>query len=581
MKKEELKDLVETAAGRQKADIVIKNCRIINVFSGEIEEGDIAIRDGWIAGVGKLNYHGETEVDAEDRFAAPGFIDAHIHIESSYVSPEEAGRLMVPHGTSTIIADPHEIANVCGETGLTYMRKAAEHTCLDVIYALPSCVPSTSFEHAGAVLDAGDVEKLLDTGSFYGLGELMNAQGLINGDETVLSKVLAAKNRNLLVDGHAPLVMGKDLNAYACARIVADHECASLEDMWEKIQRGMYVMLREGSACHDMRSLRKGVTEKNSRRILLCSDDRQCETLLEKGHMDFHLRYLVKSGLDPVTVIRMCTLNPSEAFRLYDRGAIAPGYRADVVLLEDLKEFKVEKVWIQGRLAAERGKYLLPVDLEDISPVRGSVRVKGFSKERLKLHLKSAKVNVIGIRPDGVVTDRFVREVKLDPDGDFIFDPVRDICKLAVIERHQETGNMAVALLEGYGLKRGAVAVTVAHDSHNIIVAGASNEDMAFAVEKLIEQEGGMIVVNEGKVLASMPLPIAGLMSDQSGEVVAAKLKEIHDTARDALEIYQNVDPVMTLTFMSLPVIPEIKLTDMGLFDYKSFGFIPLEAYSS
>ena len=573
--KVELKKLIDTAAGRVSADLVIKNCKIVNVFSGKIQEGDIAFSGNQIAGIGE--YEGVKVIDAEGRYAAPGFIDSHIHIESSYVSPEEIGRLLVPHGGTTIMADPHEIVNVCGIAGLDYMMKAAENTVLDVKYELPSCVPATPFEHAGAVIDAEAMKEPITREGIAGLGEFMNFPGVINAAESDLDKIVVAKQEGKFIDGHGPGITGKELNAYASARIAADHECSTVEEMNDRLERGMYILLRQGSACHNLRTLIKGVTADNSRRCLLCSDDRQPKTILQEGHLDNHLRICVEEGLDPVTAIRMATLNAAECFDLKDRGAIAPGYRGDVVLLDDLKDFHVNRVFVEGELVAEEGKYLPEIKKCDIASVKGSVIVKDFSKEKFKMHLKSNKVNVIQILPGGVVTAKDIAEIELDANGEFVRNPEVDLVKVAVVERHQGTGNVACGFLKGYGIKEGAVALSVAHDSHNIIVVGVNDEEMEFAVNSLIEQEGGIVLVKEGKVIESMPMPIAGLMSDQSGEWVDQKLTDIHEKAYEELGICGDVEPVMTLCFMSLAVIPEIKLTDMGLFDVTTFSFIPVE----
>lgn len=573
--KKELKKLIDTAAGRVSADLVIKNCKIVNVFSGKIQEGDIAFSGNQIAGIGE--YEGVKVIDAEGRYAAPGFIDSHIHIESSYVSPEEIGRLLVPHGGTTIMADPHEIVNVCGIAGLDYMMKAAENTVLDVKYELPSCVPATPFEHAGAVIDAEAMKEPITREGIAGLGEFMNFPGVINAAESDLDKIVVAKQEGKFIDGHGPGITGKELNAYASARIAADHECSTVEEMNDRLERGMYILLRQGSACHNLRTLIKGVTADNSRRCLLCSDDRQPKTILQEGHLDNHLRICVEEGLDPVTAIRMATLNAAECFDLKDRGAIAPGYRGDVVLLDDLKDFHVNRVFVEGELVAEEGKYLPEIKKCDIASVKGSVIVKDFSKEKCKMHLKSNKVNVIQILPGGVVTAKDIAEIELDANGEFVRNPEVDLVKVAVVERHQGTGNVACGFLKGYGIKEGAVALSVAHDSHNIIVVGVNDEEMEFAVNSLIEQEGGIVLVKEGKVIESMPMPIAGLMSDQSGEWVDQKLTDIHEKAYEELGICGDVEPVMTLCFMSLAVIPEIKLTDMGLFDVTTFSFIPVE----
>ncbi|MDO4473830.1 MAG: adenine deaminase [Eubacteriales bacterium] len=574
--KESLKKLIDVAAGRVPADVVIKNCKVVNVFSGKIAEGNIALCDGQIAGIG--DYEGKEVIDAEGRYAAPGFIDSHIHIESSYVSPEEIGRLLVPHGGTTIIADPHEIVNVCGIDGLDYMMEAAKRTALDIKYVLPSCVPATPFEHAGAVINAPEMEEPITRDNILGLGEFMNFPGVIMADDMVLEKLLVAKKEGKFIDGHGPGITGKELNAYTSAGILADHECSTVEEMNDRLERGLYILLRQGSACHNLRPLLKGMTEMNSRRCLLCSDDRQPKTILHEGHLDNHLRICVEEGVDPVTAIRMATLNAAECFGLKDRGAIAPGYRADIVLLDDLKDFKVNKVFVEGKLTASEGTYIPEIEPYDISSVKGSVIVKDFSTEKLKMHLKSDKVNVIGILPGGVVTAKETAQITLDENGEFVRNPEEDIVKVAVVERHQGTGNVACGFLKGYGIKEGAVALSIAHDSHNIIVVGVSDEEMAFAVESLIAQEGGIVLVKDGKVVESMPMPIAGLMSDQSGEWVDQKLTDIHEKAFSELGINGDVEPVMTLCFMSLAVIPEVKLTDMGLFDVTTFSFIPVEA---
>ncbi len=576
MTKEGLKKLIQTAGGNIPAETVIKNCKVFNVFTGQFNEGDIAICGGEIAGIG--SYHGETEVDAGGRYAVPGFIDSHIHIESSYLSPEELGRLLVPHGGTTIIADPHEIVNVCGVKGLDYMMKAAENTALDIQYMLPSCVPATPFEHAGAEINAPEMKEPIQREKILGLGEFMNFPGVVNTDDGVLDKLMTAKEAGKLIDGHSPGLSGMALNAYAAARIQGDHECSTVEDMQARLALGMYVLLRQGSACHDLRTLVKGVTPENSRRCLLCSDDRQPRTILSEGHLDNHLRICVEEGLDAVTALRMATLNAAECFRLYDRGAIAPGYRADIVLLDDLTQFHVDRVWVCGVLTAEQGKYLPPVEKCDISAVMSSVHIRDFSEERLKMHLKSGHVHVIEIQPGGVVTKKSTADVPLDADGDFVWSKDTDIAKVAVVERHQWTGNVACALLKGYGIQQGAIALSIAHDSHNVITVGVNDSEMAFAVKCLEEQGGGIVLVRDGRLVDAMPMPIAGLMSDQPGEWVAEKLESLHENAYTQLGVHRSVEPVMTLCFMSLAVIPELKLTDMGLFDVTQFSFIPMEA---
>jgi adenine deaminase len=574
MKKEDLKKLIDTAAGRTPADLVIRNGRVADVYQGCFIQGDVAVSGGFIAGLG--GYEGVTEVDARGSFVLPGFIDGHIHIESSFVSPEEIGRLLVPHGTSTVIADPHEIVNVCGLAGLEYMLKASEGTVLDIKMMLPSCVPSTVFEHAGAVLDAAAMAVPLSDSRVWGMGEFMDYPAVIGGSNAALDKLMLAKKTGKLIDGHSPNVRGRELNAYSAARIHTDHECADIEEMRQRISRGMYTLLRQGSACHDLRSLLKGVTDRNSRFCVLCSDDRQPKTILEKGHLDDHLKICVEEGVDPMTAIQMATINAAECYRLYDRGGIAPGLRADLVLVDDLKDFRVSRVFIEGKEAAKEGKYLLPVKRCDDTAVRGSFHVKDFSAEKLALRLTGDEVYVIDLSPGTVVTRKGTAVVRRDASGCFVYDPGADIVKIAVVERHQNTGNVALGLIRGYGIRQGATALSIAHDSHNIIAAGVDDREIAFAVEQLLEQNGGVTLVREGRVLERMPLPLGGLMSDQSGEWVNEKLNALHTAAFRELGVNPALEPVMSLCFMSLPVIPELKITDMGLFDVERFTFIPV-----
>ena len=572
----EMKKLIDVAAGRIPADLVIKNCKVVDVYNGIIIEGDIAISDNIIAGVG--TYEGKEVIDGKGKYAAPGFIDSHIHIESSYVSPEELGRLIVPHGTTTIIADPHEIANVCGFKGINYMLKASEGTALDIKMMLPSCVPATAFEHSGARIDAEDMKEIMASDKIHGLGEFMNFPGVALGFEEVLDKLLVAKNLGKVIDGHSPGLYGKDLNAYAAARIRTDHECETIEDMHDRISRGMYVMLRQGSACHNLRTMAKGVTPFNSKRCILCADDMQPKTILSVGHLDNSLRMCVEENIPAIAAIQMATLNAAECYGLEDRGAIAPGLRADIVLFDNLTDFNVDNVFIEGKEVAAGGNYKLEVEFHDISDTKGSFHVKDFGVEKLSLKINSDKAHAIKILPGGVVTQKSIVNVQRDEENQFIYNPKEDVVKVAVVERHQDTGNVAVALLEGYGIKEGAIALSIAHDSHNIIVVGVNDEDMAFAVQELIKQDGGIILVNNKKVVESMPMEIGGLMSNKSGQWVDEKLKSIHKIAHDMLKVNKEVEPVMTLCFMSLPVIPEVKITDMGLFDVTQFKFIDIEA---
>jgi adenine deaminase len=577
MEKHLLKKRIDAAAGRIPADLVIKNCKIIDVYNSAIIEGkSIAVTDGYIVGIG--DYEGRQTIDAKGRYAAPGFIDGHIHIESSYVTPEEIGRLLVPHGTTTIIADPHEIVNVCGITGLNYMLEASKGGKLDIRYMLPSCVPATPFENAGAVLDAEGMKKTIKDSRILGLGEFMNYTGVVEAEDEILNKLLLAMNEGKIIDGHSPALAGKELNAYASCGIRTDHECSTVEEMVDRLSRGLYILLREGSACHNLRTLLKAVTPANSRRCLLCSDDRQPETILRLGHLDNHLRICVEEGISPIIAIQMASLNAAECYGLIDRGAIAPGLRADIVLLDDLHDFKAHQVFIKGEEVAREGKYLPEIKRCDISAVQGRFYVKDFSVDKLRMKIRSDKVNVIDLLPGGVVTAKGTAEIELSENGDFIWNPEQDIVKIAVIERHKGTGNVGLGLLRGYGIRTGAVALSVAHDSHNIITVGTNDEDMALAVENLVGQGGGIILVKNGTVINSMPMVAGGIMTDQTGEWVSNKLAQIHQDAYEKLGISQEVEPVMTLCFMSLAVIPEIKVTDKGLFDVTKHTFIPIEA---
>ena len=577
MDKRTLSRMIDAAMHRIPADLVIYNCNVVDVYTGTVRKDSIAITDGHIVGFGD-DYRGQEEYDAKGAYASPGLIDAHIHIESSYTSPEEFGRMVVPCGTTTVIADPHEIVNVYGLGGFNYMIRAAEKTELSVRYMIPSCVPATPLEDSGAIVNAFDMQWPMGDRHVPGLGEFMNYPGVINKDEDALNKIIVAQNMHKVIDGHSPALTGAELNAYSAAGIKTDHECSTIKEMEERLQRGMYVQLRDGSACHDLQYLIPAITPFNYKRCLLCSDDRQPKTIFEDGHIDNHLRMLVKAGIDPVMAICMATLNAAECYKLEDRGGIAPGKRADIVLFNNLEEFRAQAVFIEGLKVAENGVYLPSYEKAAIFSVRGSMHVKPFTIDQLKMHLTSDRVRAIEIVKDGVTTKQAVVTVKRDEDGDFVFDPSQPVVKIAVLERHHNTGKIGLGFLKDYGIQRGAVALSVAHDSHNIICVGVSNEEMYAAAQALIDQEGGFVLVENGEVIASLPLPIAGLMSDLPGEEVAKYLKELHETAYERLGVSHEVEPVMTLCFMSLLVIPDLKITTRGLFDVKKFDFVPPEA---
>ncbi len=576
MDKAELKKLIDVAAGREKADVVIKNAKVVNVFSGKIIEGSIAIVGEQFAGVG--DYEGVEEIDAKGKYAIPGLIDSHIHIESSHLSPEEFGRLVVPLGTTTIIADPHEIVNVAGISGLNYMMNAAKNTALSVKFMLPSCVPATPFEHAGAIIDSQTMKGPIQFTNVLGLGEFMNFVGVINADDEVLNKLLVAKRFGKIIDGHAPAIKGKDLNAYSAVGIRGDHECSTVDELNDRLENGEYVILREGSACHDLPKLASAVNNTNSRRCLLCSDDRQPKTIFEAGHVNGHLKMCVELGIDAVTAIQMATINAAECWKLEGRGAIAPGYRADLVLMDDLTEFNASQTWIEGKLVAKDGEYLPEIKHIDAAMLTGSVNISGFSKDKLKMHLKSNRVKTIQILTGGIVTGNKIVEVKLDDEGEFIYDPAVDCVKIAIVERHHNTGNVACGFLSDYGIHTGALALTIAHDSHNVVAVGVNDDEIEAAVQAVKEQGGGIVLVRDGEVLERMPLPIGGLMTTQPGEEVAAQLEKMHKIATEELGVREGLDPFITLSFMSLPVIPELKITDVGLFDVTKFDFTSVEA---
>lgn len=537
--------------------------------------GDLAIIDGKIAGING-EYHGKETIDLKGKIVAPGFIDPHIHVESSYVTPEEFGRLLVPHGTTTVLADPHEIVNVLGLSGLDYMIEAAKETALDIRYMMPSCVPATNMENAGAVIEAADMISSFEKNQVDGLAEFMNFPGVIHAQDEVLDKLLAAKERGLRIDGHSPMVFNEELNAYATAGIANDHECSTVEELKDRIARGMYVFLREGSVTQNLRTLLNGVTDNNYQRCVLSADDLQAKTILEKGHLDNSIRICIEEGVSPLRAIQMATINAAQCCQLTDRGAIAPGLRADLVIFSDLAQPEIEATYIEGKLVAEKGTYLPTVKRISTEKVQSSVHIDKFRKEQLKLNLTSDKARAIEVIPQEALTNEAIVSVKRDDQGQFVFDPKQDVTKIAVIERHHNTGNAFVGLLKGYGVKKGAIGLSIAHDSHNLIVTGTNDEDMAAAVKTLKEQEGGVVLIESGKIIGNMALPVAGLMSDLTGEKVAQQEAKINRLAHEVLGVSNNVDPIMTLGFMSLAVIPNLKITDIGLVDVTKFEIVPV-----
>ncbi len=576
MEKRKLIKLIDVAAGRKKADLVLKNAKIVDVFQAKILIGDIAISDGYIAGIGG-SYQGVEERNYTGKYVAPGFIEAHIHIESSYVSPEEFSRVFIPRGTTTILADPHEIVNVAGLKGLDYMVNAAKNAKMDIRYMMPPCVPATNFETSGADLYADDMEDALKTGEVDGLAELMNFPGVINADDKMIDEILMAKKYDARIDGHAPQVVGKDLNAYIAAGPANDHECSTLEEAEERLARGMYLLLREGSVTQDLRKLLPIVNTANSRRCLLSGDDVQAKTAINKGHLDNSIRICIDEGLNPITAIQMVTLNPAEYCGLNDRGAIAPGRRADMVVFESLEDFTVEETYILGEKLSQGNKYLGEVNYYPIDSVESSMHVKDFTREKLQLHLNSDKVRAIGVVPGEVLTTEEHVTVKRDGDGNFVYNDQEDVTKIVVVERHHNTGNVNVNLLSGYGIKAGAIAISIGHDSHNIIATGTNDDDIFMAVNELIKQEGGAVVVKDEKVISRMELKIAGLMCNLPAEKMIAQQDALDEAVHEELGVPDNVNPVMTLSFMPLAVIPKLKITDKGLVDVEKNAFVSNE----
>lgn len=567
-----LEKRIDAAAGRCKADLVLKNGRYVNVFTGTVERGDIAVADGVVVGVG--DYAGEAEIDIGGKIAVPGLIDAHVHVESSQLSPGHFARLVVPHGTTTIVADPHEIANVCGVEGVAYLADAIAETPLEAKMMLPSCVPATAFETNGAALTGADTERYIGDARFWGLGEFMNYPGVFYKDEEALRKLKAARAAGKIVDGHAPAATGKGLNAYVAAGISTDHESASPEEAAEKVAKGMYVHLREGSAARNVAANCRAVTAANLRRFLFCTDDRHAADLRDNGHIDNALRVAVGAGLDPVWAVTAATLNAAECYGLRGKGAVAPGYDADIAVFDDLQSFRCAMTFKKGELVAENGRALFGA--ENVLPacVRGTVHVGAVAPEQFRLALRGARARVIGVEAGSLVTKNLVRTVK-SRDGDVLLQGT-DLLKLAVVERHRGTGNIGLGLLEGYGLKGGAIGLTIAHDSHNIVIAGDRNEDMAAVAEELRRIGGGMAISGGGRV-DSIPLDIAGLMSSLPPDEYIARLAALTERA-DAMGVARGVDAFMSLSFLALPVIPSLKLTDRGLFDVDAFAFTSVDA---
>ena len=566
-----LREQVAAATGSKKAELVLKNAQIVNVFTQSVETGDIAIEGGYIVGIG--NYEGITEKDLGGAYVCPGFLDGHIHIESSMTSPGEFERAVVPHGTIAVITDPHEIANVAGTAGIRFMMQSAQKLDLDVYFMLPSCVPATDLDESGAELLARDLEPFYADEKVLGLAEMMNAFGVTHGDKGCFEKLVQARSLKKAIDGHAPALSGKELNAYVTAGIRSDHECSDFEEAKEKFARGQWIMIRQGTAAKNLKALMGMFEDPYYQRCLLVTDDKHPGDLIRIGHIDAIIREAVSMGADPIRAIRMGTLNAAAYFGLHDMGAVAPGYKADLAVFDDLRTLNVKQVYKGGKLVAENGKMLHQKEkntdwsTEIKERVFHSFHRVPITVEELQLkETTGTHQRVIDMVAHELITKERIEEWKELPGVAPGVDISRDIVKLAAIERHKNTGHVGLGFLGKYGLKKGAVATSIGHDSHNLVIAGVTDEDMVLAGNRVIENGGGLAIALEGKVLADLPLPIGGLMADEPVEVVDEKLEHMKKLSVE-LGISEDIDAFMTLAFISLPVIPKLRLNTYGVID--------------
>jgi adenine deaminase len=555
--------IIAVAAGREKADLVLKNAKYLNVFSNEFLSGDIAVANGLIAGVGK--YDGKTEIDVSGKLVLPGFIDAHIHLESSMVTPAEFAKAVVAHGTTTVITDPHEITNVMGIDGVEYMIQASQNLPIDVHFMMPSCVPATEIDESGAELDCKDIDLYLDNKKVLGLAEMMNYVGVINGDKNVLSKIVTSQAHHKKIDGHAPELSGNDLNAYIAAGVYSDHECSTFENALEKLRKGQFIMIREGTAAHNLKALMPLLTQQYYSRCMFATDDKHPSDLLYGGHIDYIVKQALKNGADPIVALKTATHHAARYFLLNNKGAIASGYLADIVVVDNLEDFNVETVF-------KRGKLVFDGEVKDFSvpTVDEKLAEKCFDTFHLDSVTPSSfkvdgKLGLIGLVGGELLTRNLGTADKIDVEN--------DILKIACIERHKGTNHIGVGYVKGYSLKSGAVATSVAHDSHNIITVGCNDDDIAVAVNAIKDSKGGIAVVENGKIKALLELPIAGLMSDEPLTTVNEKLENAKLSAYE-LGADKSIDPFMTLSFLSLPVIPSLRITTKGVFDAENWKML-------
>lgn len=555
--------IIAVAAGREKADLVLKNAKYLNVFSNEFLCGDIAVANGLIAGVGK--YDGKTEIDVSGKLVLPGFIDAHIHLESSMVTPAEFAKAVVAHGTTTVITDPHEITNVMGIDGVEYMIQASQNLPIDVHFMMPSCVPATEIDESGVELDCKDIDLYLDNKKVLGLAEMMNYVGVINGDKNVLSKIVTSQAHHKKIDGHAPELSGNDLNAYIAAGVYSDHECSTFENALEKLRKGQFIMIREGTAAHNLKALMPLLTQQYYSRCMFATDDKHPSDLLYGGHIDYIVKQALKNGADPIVALKTATHHAARYFLLNNKGAIASGYLADIVVVDNLEDFNVETVFKCGKLVfdGEVKDFSAPtVDEELAEKCFDTFHLDSVTPSSFKV---DGKLGLIGLVGGELLTRNLGTADKIDVEN--------DILKIACIERHKGTNHIGVGYVKGYSLKSGAVATSVAHDSHNIITVGCNDDDIAVAVNAIKDSKGGIAVVENGKIKALLELPIAGLMSDEPLTTVNEKLENAKSSAYE-LGADKSIDPFMTLSFLSLPVIPSLRITTKGVFDAENWKML-------